>query len=168
MEDKQFDNELFSTNGLKIHALFRKQCIVNFLSIKENVYPRLVRLFYANLHHPINEDGKVGKSRLVTLLNGRTINFNKTDLGVIFGFPTNNVTDVPSNFENLLGLERSKALKARLNRRHRLIANDPLNTEITASMLTLPSRLIHSILGYCIVPRHAGRASVNQLDVFLV
>ena len=57
VKSKQFNSELFSSNGLKIHALFRKQCIVKFSSIKENVYPWLVRLFYANLHHPFDNNG---------------------------------------------------------------------------------------------------------------
>ena len=48
-----------------------------------------------------------------------------------------------------------------------MVASDN-TSEITTLMLTLPSRLIHSIRGYCIVPRRGSRAAVNQLDLLLV
>lgn len=69
------------------------------------MYLCLVRLFYANLHHPITDIGEVDKTCLMTLLNGRIIRFIKTDLVGIFGFPKNNETDILSNFGNLLGFE---------------------------------------------------------------
>lgn len=80
------------------------------------MYPCLVRLSYANLHCPIDNNGKIYKSQLVTLLNGQTISFTKSDLVGIFDFHTNNVTDVLSNFKNLLGFERSTALSFILKR----------------------------------------------------
>ena len=167
VEGKQFNVELFSSNGLQIHALFRRQCIIKFLTIKENVFPRLVRLFYANLHHPIDDNGDMDRTRLVTMLNGKTISFTKTDLVGIFGFPTNNVTEVPSNFGNLLGFNRDSAINLLVKNRYKTLVRSN-TTEIKASMLKLSSRLIHSIIGYCIVPRRGTRATCNQLDFFLV
>ncbi|KAM7511002.1 hypothetical protein LguiB_009877 [Lonicera macranthoides] len=148
VEGKQFNFELFFSNGLNITALFRRQGIINFLSIRENVYPCLVRLFYANLHHPMFDNGYPNKANLLTLLNGRKISFNKVELAEIFGFPTNNVTEVPSNFGNLFGFEKQVAKQIILKQRYRVTGY-----EVKGSMLKLQSRLIHSIIRYSIVSR---------------
>lgn len=75
--------------------------------------------------------------------------------------------DVPSNFGNLLGFERSMTLSLILKRRYAHY-NRGTGTEITASMLKLHICLIHFIIGYCIVPRRGIRILINQLDIFLV
>lgn len=54
VEGKQFECVLLSKNGLRITHVFHQQGIVNFLCIKENIYPKLISLFYANLHYPMN------------------------------------------------------------------------------------------------------------------
>lgn len=113
------------------------------MSIRELVYPRLIRLFYANLQHPVDDNGIIDRTRLVTLLNGRTISFSKEDLVGIFGFPTHNMTKVPSNFGNLLGFNR-----------------------VTALQLLLKKRFVRHIIDAKIIPPYGSRASVNQLDVF--
>ena len=45
-----FDAQTFGTNGLVVTQKFRQQGLLFFLSLDNNVYPELVRLFYANLH----------------------------------------------------------------------------------------------------------------------
>ena len=108
VEGKQFDPVFFSDNGLNITRVFRFQGILDFLCIKENIYPRLIRLFYDNLHHPLDEDGMTDKTRLVTYLNGNIISFTKDDLARIFGFNRQNSTIVPYNYEGLFGYTREK------------------------------------------------------------
>ena len=157
---KVFDPVLFSSHGLRIRRLFARQGITPFLSICRTSYNRLIRLFYSNLSW--KDDSQ---DTLCTYLHGTNFSFSVENLAEVFELPQENVVTIPD--KTLLTGLPTFHLPTAIN----LVRKEPVEnptTRFDIAELSLQSRLIHSIINYCILPRSGSRSYVSTMDIFLI
>jgi len=162
-----FDEQTFGTNGLVVTQKFRQQGLLYFLSLDNNVYPNLVRLFYANLHLTRDEITNAHlHNEYASYIHGNMITFRAHMLRDCFHLRHDNDTITIYRKDQILVDREYNKLDA-IN----TICDIPRNTTVAglkAKDLTLNCRIIHHIIGMCIMPKSGGRDQLTELEIYFI
>jgi len=162
-----FDAQTFGSNGLMVTQKFRQQGLLLFISLDNNIYPTLVRLFYANLHLTRDEITNTHlHNEYASYLHGNMITFRAHMLRDCFHLPHGNNTLTIYRKDQII-LDREYDKLNAIN----VICEMPRNTTVAslkAKDLTLNCRIIHHVLGLCLLPKSGGRDQLTELEIYLV
>lgn len=132
------------------------------LSIEENIYDNLVRVFYSNM-----ELSTTRKDRVVTHVGGVPIEFDDAELSRIIGTTYKGLALYTARKE--LDFNDFRHVDAVRNIcRRRDLSDDLCSLSFRSQLLPFQVRILHIILQHMVTPRQGHSDEVTRLDVGLL
>ncbi|WJZ87432.1 hypothetical protein VitviT2T_006811 [Vitis vinifera] len=124
------------------------------ISMKEFVYPRVVKCFYYNMKFEY-------QGPITTTINGVQINFDVAELCKILDIPNEGVCLYEAKkWPRVEGFKAAEAIQR--------LCGYPKSGRPTSHSLTVLSHILHHMISYIFIPKGGHRDDVSFLEAFLV
>jgi hypothetical protein len=154
------DFKFFDVSHIELQPLFARLGWHKFVACNLPMYPRLVKLFYANLYHPNPKLRLTYKCELF----GHNFVVSPESIRRTFRLPKGDFECFDTHgwceFEDF---DPVSALQQICERPDISVAYKPKISE-----LSLMSRLIHNIIVHTLLPRKGSFSSLSYIDIFLI
>ncbi|GAV82839.1 hypothetical protein CFOL_v3_26290 [Cephalotus follicularis] len=147
--EKWLDREIFTSNIASIRPWLEQLGWFDYLCSSHPIYPRLVKLFYANLEKTTN---CVAKSFIL----GDAVEITPEFIGETLGIPCTGITQFND-------IEKTDALEIRLE----WSDINPIMT-FTSSQLPIATRILLLLVTNTLLPREGSRTLPSERDLKLV
>ena len=124
------------------------------VSVKEFVYPKVVKCFYSNM--TFEDEGPI-----TTTINGVQIVFDVAELCRILEIPNEGFCLYEAKkWPRVEGFKPAEAIQR--------LYGYPRSSRPTSHLLTVLSRILHHMISYIFIPKGGHRDDVSFLEAFLV
>ena len=151
---KSWDVQLLQSRALRsLHEILEYYHLTKFVSFSEKCYPRLVRMFYANL-------GVMAGKVSCYVMNKKLV-LDLQTLADLFELDASAPCKLAKDFEDF---SRAEALKL-------LFPNQELTKpsgKILISKLSVEDRLLHFTIVKCLTPRSSNTTNIIEDELFLM
>ncbi|WKA05351.1 hypothetical protein VitviT2T_023324 [Vitis vinifera] len=135
-------------------VLFVRMGWLLIVSVKEFVYPKVVKCFYSNM--TFEDEGPI-----TTTINGVQIVFYVAGLCQILEIPNEGVCLYEAKkWPRVEGFKPAEAIQR--------LCGYPRSSRPTSHLLTVLSRILHHMISYIFIPKGGHRDDISFLEAFLV
>ncbi|MCH79647.1 hypothetical protein A2U01_0000400 [Trifolium medium] len=152
---RNYELETLYNGGLNLYQYIDPQGWVNFVRIKETVYPRVVQSFY------FNAEVHADKSLIISWVKGQEVRLTPEIISDVLSIPCDGAMVYgPSWYDDLQVNKKELIL---LFSEHGAQIENP-----TASSLNTEFKVLHNICQYCIFPRFGSLEKVTDNDLMVL
>ena len=149
--------------GFHLKNLYEYMGWLGLCNLEGRVYPKLIRMFYANLVYTIPY-GNSGYAELTSYVKGKEIKFTEDILTGVFGIRSEGHGVYASKSHIVSGnYNRAEALKLITSNQNFPVEQFPKNSELIPR-----AKLLHSLNTYIFLPRSGHWDYVNVMDTVLL
>src|ERR1044072_5713579 len=162
----------FDDKGFMFPGILRGQGLERFISVRESIYPNLMKMFYTSLNFE--------KEKIRSSIKGIRFSLNHREFGDAFHVPhkgerlggslTGPWEDTKEEmFQSLCDMNWYRKMEARKEKK-RKEQGQPKDSKFImhAGWMTVENRLLHYFLAYVICPKTNNHAQLNSTELYLM